>query len=300
MDRADGPAGNRVRRVLTVPTVGSYPLVVTSALGNLTRQQQTLLARWLPGTSVEAEHSWGLVATTVLEVTCAGARFIVKAGGDDDHGIRRELDAHANWLRPWTDRGRAPALVHGDVDAKLLVTRYLPGQLVLGSEHADDPRLYRQAGELLALLHAQFVVTDDDHERRENEKALAWLRRPHRIAAHTVRRLRAEITSWPTPSASLVPTHGDWQPRNWLVHEGVLSVIDFGRAPCVPRTRTSVGWPPGTSGAIRGSRQPSSTVMGPIPVSRTRGTGTGSARRSAPRPGRTGWATRRSRRRAIA
>ncbi|MCZ7423170.1 MULTISPECIES: aminoglycoside phosphotransferase family protein [unclassified Micromonospora] len=207
---------------------------MTSALGKLTRQQQTLLARWLPGASVEADHSWGLVATTVLEVTCAGARFIVKASAGDDHGIRRELDAHANWLRPWTDGGRAPILVHGDADAKLLVTRYLPGRLVLGSEHADDPRLYRQAGELLALLHAQLVVTDDDHERRENEKALAWLRRPHRIAAPTVRRLRAEITSWPTPSASLVPTHGDWQPRNWLVHDGVLGVIDFGRAALRP------------------------------------------------------------------
>ncbi|WBB53058.1 hypothetical protein [Verrucosispora sp. WMMD573] len=97
---------------------------MTPALGNLTRQQRTLLARWLPGATVVADHSWGLVATTVLEVTCAGARFIVKASAGDDHGIRRELDAHANWLRPWTDRNRAPTLVHGDVDAKLLVTRY--------------------------------------------------------------------------------------------------------------------------------------------------------------------------------
>ncbi|MEG3635928.1 phosphotransferase [Micromonospora palythoicola] len=207
---------------------------MTSALGKLTRQQQTLLARWLPGASVEADHSWGLVATTVLEVTCAGARFIVKASAEDDHGIRRELDAHANWLRPWTDRNRAPTLLHGDADAKLLVTRHLPGRLVLGSEHAGDPRLYRQAGELLALLHAQLAVTDDDHERREKERSLAWLGRPHRIAPHTVRRLRAEIASWPTPSASLVPTHGDWQPRNWLVHDGVLGVIDFGRAALRP------------------------------------------------------------------
>ena len=31
-----------------------------------------------------------------------------------------------------------------------------------------------------------------------------------------------------------MPTHGDWQPRNWLVHEGVISVIDFGRAALRP------------------------------------------------------------------
>jgi thiamine kinase-like enzyme len=77
-------------------------------------------------------------------------------------------------------------------------------------------------------------VTDDDYERRENAKSLALLRGPHRIAAATVERLTAEITSWPTAPATLVPTHGDWQPRNWLIHNDVVSVIDFGRAALRP------------------------------------------------------------------
>ena len=171
---------------------------------------------------------------TVLEMTHAGSRFIVKAGGDADHHIERELHAHLHWLGPWSGRGRAPTLEHGDAEAKLLVTRYLPGELVLGSQHADAPYIYRQAGELLAMLHAQSVVTDDDYERRKNDKSLAWLRGPHRIAAATVRRLQAEIAGWPTPTATLVPTHGDWQPRNWLVHNEVVSVIDFGRAAMRP------------------------------------------------------------------
>jgi hypothetical protein len=38
---------------------------------------------------------------------------------------------------------------------RILVTRYLPGRLVLGSDHEDDPATYRQAGELLALFHGQ-------------------------------------------------------------------------------------------------------------------------------------------------
>ncbi len=54
------------------------------------------------------------------------------------------------------------------------------------------------------------------------------------VAAGTVARLRAEIADWPTPPATLVPTHGDWQPRNWLVHDGVVSIIDFGRAALRP------------------------------------------------------------------
>ncbi|WCN79435.1 phosphotransferase [Micromonospora sp. LH3U1] len=207
---------------------------MASGLGNLSARQRALVDQWLPGATVEKDHSWGLVATTVLEMTRAGSRFIVKAGGDDDHHVQRELHAHLNWLRPWTDRGRAPILVRASGDAKLLITRYLPGELVLGSRQADDPAIYQQAGELLALLHAQTAVTDDDYERRENEKSLAWLRQPHRIAATTVEQLRAEIVAWPTPPATLVPTHGDWQPRNWVVHHDVVGIIDFGRAAMRP------------------------------------------------------------------
>lgn len=207
---------------------------MTCEFGSMSTRQQALLHRWLPGASVARDHSWPLVETTVLEVTFAGSRFIVKAGGDGDHHIERELHAHLRWLRPWTSAGRAPVLEHGDAAAKLLVTSYLPGRLVLGSDHADEPTTYRQAGELLAQFHAQAVVADDEYERRENDKALAWLSGPHRIAAPAVAMLRAQIASWPTPPAALTPTHGDWQPRNWLIHDGIVSVIDFGRAAMRP------------------------------------------------------------------
>src|SRR5690606_13679988 len=115
-----------------------------------------------------------------------------------------------------------------------LVTRYLPGELVEGGEHEFDPETYRQAGWLLARLHGQSAIEDDEFEARSNRRALAWLDRPHRIDAATEERLRSLIESWPTPPSILVPTHGDWQPRNWLVHDGTLSVIDFGRADLRP------------------------------------------------------------------
>jgi hypothetical protein len=203
---------------------------VPSEFRNLSPRQRALLDQWLPAAIVEKEHSWGLVETTVLEMTYAGSRFIVKAGGDGDHHIERELHAHLHWLSPWTSTGRAAALEHGDAAAKLLVTSYLPGRLVLGSDHADDPSIYRQAGELLALFHAQAVVADDDYEGRENEKAVEWLSGPHRIAPPIAALLRAKIAAWPTPPATLTPTHGDWQPRNWLIDDDVVRVIDFGRA----------------------------------------------------------------------
>lgn len=211
-------------------------MVVTTGLDKLTERQRQLVAAWLPGLTVVADHSWGLVDTTVLEVTCDGRPFVVKAAGASDHHLAREVRAHRLWLRPWTSLGRAPELVQADLDAKILLTRYLPGRLVLGSAAARDPETFRQAGELLGLFHRQAGsgVTDDAYERRENAKALACLDQPHRILATVAERLRAEVASWPTPPTISVPTHGDWQPRNWLVQDGVVGVIDLGRADLRP------------------------------------------------------------------
>jgi thiamine kinase-like enzyme len=50
----------------------------------------------------------------------------------------------------------------------------------------------------------------------------------------TETRLREAVAAHDHEPAELVPTHGDWQPRNWLVHEGRVSVIDLGRADLRP------------------------------------------------------------------
>jgi thiamine kinase-like enzyme len=204
------------------------------AIEQLSQRQRELLLSWLPGAEVVRNHSWGLIGTTVLELRYDGSQYIAKAGDERDHHLARELQAHRSWLEPWTSRGRAPQLVNGDEDAKLIVTQYLPGELVEGSDHETRPATYRQAGELLALLHKQFAVEDADFEARERDKSLAALAKPHRIAPDVAKRLRDELESWPTPTVNLVPTHGDWQPRNWLVNDEVISVIDFGRASLRP------------------------------------------------------------------
>lgn len=203
-------------------------------INDLSPDQQRLLEQWLPGAVIARDHSWGLVETRVLEVLHAGCRYIIKAAGVNDGHLPREIKAHQRWLAPWTSVGRAPLLVHHDLAARLVVTRYLPGTLVLDSPAADEPEVYRQAGELLAMLHDQPGTVDHRYEARANEKSLWWLRQPHRIEGETVERLRDEIASWPTPPARLVPTHGDWQPRNWLVHHGEVRIIDLGRAALRP------------------------------------------------------------------
>ncbi|MGZ0145702.1 phosphotransferase [Kribbella sp. WER1] len=200
----------------------------------LSDRQQELLNLWLPSATIARDHSWGLVGTYVLELEHEGRRYIAKAADDADRHLARELRAHRNWLRPWTAQGRAAELVQADEDAKLLLTRYLPGELVEGTAFEWAPATYRQAGELLHLLHEQSAVVDDGYESGENARLLAYLSQPHLIAPDVVERLRNTVGNWPTPPATLVPTHGDWQPRNWLIDDGVVRVIDYGRAALRP------------------------------------------------------------------
>jgi tRNA A-37 threonylcarbamoyl transferase component Bud32 len=211
-----------------------YARTVDPSSDGLTHVQRELLGEWLPSATLVADHSWGTVGRRVLELEYAGARYIAKAGDASDHHLAREIRAHRHWLAPWVSIGRAPTLLHANVDARILVTSFLPGVLVEGTLHEWDPDTYRQAGALLAVLHGQLSAVDPGFEARETAKALSLLDRPHRITAGTVDRLREEMRSWPTPPSILVPTHGDWQPRNWLMHEGHLRIIDLGRADLRP------------------------------------------------------------------
>lgn len=202
----------------------------------LSERQASLLEAWLPGATVVRDLGWGEVDRLVLAVEHRGERLTVKAGGPQDHHQGREIHAHLHWLRPWQERGSVPLLRHHEAGASLLVTTFLPGRLVLGSPDQHDPGVFRQAGRLLALLHRQrdLQTVDPAYEPRENARLLAHLDGPHRIAPATVRRLRAEVASWPAPPAVLVPTHGDWQPRNWVVDRRRVGVIDLGRAALRP------------------------------------------------------------------
>jgi Ser/Thr protein kinase RdoA (MazF antagonist) len=112
----------------------------------------------------------------------------------------------------------------------VLVTAHLEGELVLGTASEADPATYAQAGDLLARLHGQASRVDHEYERDQNARSLRWLDGAHRIDADTEARLRAELAAFPCPPRVLVPTHGDWQPRNWLHHGGGVRAIDFGRA----------------------------------------------------------------------
>ncbi|WP_127479977.1 phosphotransferase family protein [Nocardioides pantholopis] len=203
-------------------------------LSQLSPEQRELLLRWLPDARVLEDLSWGLVETTVLSLASGEGRFIVKAGGVTDRHIARELRAHREWMEPWVSTGHAPELAYGDEAARLLVTRYLPGRLVEGTGAQDDPDTYRQAGALLAAFHGQLSAVDQGWNDRFRARVEHQLGLPHRIDPRIERRVRAEVASWPSGGARVLPTHGDWQPRNWLIDDGVVRVIDLGRADLRP------------------------------------------------------------------
>ena len=118
----------------------------------------------------------------------------------------------------------------------MLAIEFLPGQLVQDLPAvAGDPQTYRQAGHLLRRFHEQASMIDDTYEAEADRKAIAWLERDHRIAPSTVSDLRAAISRHDQGPVELVPTHGDWQTRNWLTDEGTMRVIDLGRAEWRPR-----------------------------------------------------------------
>jgi aminoglycoside phosphotransferase len=202
------------------------------ALAALAPGQRRLLATWFDPFEVVADLSWGLVDTVVLHLRTTRGEVVVKAAGPDNHHIRREIEAHRVWTAPWLASGSVGRLVEAAENEVMFTVEYLPGELVQNDpEAAADPDTYRQAGALLAAFHGQASRLDDGFEAAADAKALAWLDREHRIEPATVASLRDAIASHDHQPVQLVPTHGDWQTRNWLVdRSGTVRVIDLGRA----------------------------------------------------------------------
>lgn len=204
------------------------------AAPHLSPAQEDAVRTWFASVELVADLSWGLTDTVVLHVRHAEGQAIVKAGGPGNHHIGREITAHEQWTTPWRDAGSSARLLHADRGRNILATSYLPGVLVKDHAAADDPDTHRQAGELLARFHGQECTVSEEYEAGMDAKALAWLDSDHRIDAATEARLRDAIARHDHAPARLVPTHGDWQPRNWLIHDGRVSVIDLGRADLRP------------------------------------------------------------------
>jgi hypothetical protein len=199
-------------------------------LPRLTSTQQAIVRNWLPENELVADLSWELMGTAVLHLRTPDGEVIVKAGGPGNHHIDREIRAHLQFTKPWVERGVAARMLRHDLERKVLLLDYLPGSLVQGAPEEWVFDTYRQAGTMLAEFHSQEERPDASYEAMMTRKALASLDDPHRIAPETVERLRELLLAAEPQPVTLVPTHGDWQPRNWLIDGGTVRAIDLGRA----------------------------------------------------------------------
>lgn len=203
----------------------------------LTPRQRGLLDGWFGEWTVEEDMSWGVQGITVLRVGTREGPAVVKAS-ETSHHIEREARAHRLMTAPLLARTppRTPRLLHADTRAGILACTWLPGRLVEGGPHERRPELFRQAGELLALLHVpreenrgyDLAVLNKIDDFLERARGLAPADQLHAAAGLA----RAHQ---PEPRL-LVATHGDFQPRNWIEDgdwesgAGLLHVIDWGRA----------------------------------------------------------------------
>jgi Ser/Thr protein kinase RdoA (MazF antagonist) len=182
-------------------------------------------------------------------VDLSGTAWIGKRYRIEKH-YRAEIRAY----RRWADHlgGRAPRLVAADDELLALVISVLPGTM---PAKWDDPSLLHQAGELLRALHEaeQFPVYEDLVADKLAEfedvasDAIALL--GPRMVEYTRKRLQALEDG---PALRRVPCHLDYSPRNWLVDDDRLYVIDFGDS--APDAwindfgRLFIGWHLGPSG----------------------------------------------------
>ncbi|MET3165073.1 UNVERIFIED_ORG: tRNA A-37 threonylcarbamoyl transferase component Bud32 [Arthrobacter sp. UYEF10] len=195
----------------------------------LSMRQAELVEIWLPGVRLLNDLSWNLTDTAVLEVEHEQRRYIIKAAGASNHHIRREMHAHQSSTSVLARWNRAPKLIHSDGSLNILITEYLDGCLVEGTEAEYATDTYIQTGQLLRAFHEQNGHTDPDYELAATAKAVAWLDTPHRIEGSFAEKAKAIFGTYRPEPVVVVPTHGDWQPRNWLINGTELRIIDFGR-----------------------------------------------------------------------
>ncbi len=194
------------------------------------RPEQTAQVRaWLGNIAVVGDLSWHLTDTKVLHLRTTQQDLILKTGGERNHHISRELRAHQGYTDSLKAHGLASEMLFFNEKLRVMVFEYLPGVLCEGSEHEFDPAIFRQAGSALKRFHSQGSRLDRGYEERLMEKFRRLLAHDHRISFSHSQQIERILDAHEPQSALLVPTHGDWQPRNWLIDHGKLRAIDFGR-----------------------------------------------------------------------
>ncbi|MFE2728609.1 phosphotransferase family protein [Kitasatospora sp. NPDC059327] len=169
-------------------------------------------------------------------VVAGGSRLFAKR--HKNALMHQRETARYRLLAPVFGAGRAPALRAEDARSLPVVTTALPGTPVIHTDFttAEEREVYRQAGQLAAIIHTQPTAGAPVGERlpraQQRERALARAR-DARLADEDIAVL-ADATRTEPPRTALAYCHGDFGPRNWIVRRDtdgrpVVGVIDFER-----------------------------------------------------------------------
>ncbi|WP_404285611.1 phosphotransferase [Glutamicibacter arilaitensis] len=197
--------------------------------GLLSDPQAALVEQLLSSPLLVEDLSWGLTDTKVLRLRSDGRDFVLKTAGPSNFHLVREFKAHAAYTAPLLAHGLTAPMRHEDRTLRMLLLDYLPGVLCEQTSSADDPDIHEQAGQALQLLHGQQAKMDESYEKNFIANGVKWLDAEHRIEPSALAAARKIFADYRPEPVLVVPTHGDWQPRNWVIDQGKLRVIDFGR-----------------------------------------------------------------------
>lgn len=177
--------------------------------------------------------SWSLELATVLELRLQNGEAVIAKSHADHDLFLAEVDAYRRWVPAIADR--APRLLGVNEEHQVLVLSRLQGRSPAGLSPEETLIAHQDAGYVLRRLHAAEPPRPEPEWASHREKNLRrWLAEAPKgllDAADVAWALEqvAGLRKLPTPT--VVPCHGDWQPRNWLVDDHLrVFAFDFERA----------------------------------------------------------------------
>ncbi|MFF0740494.1 aminoglycoside phosphotransferase family protein [Streptomyces sp. NPDC004111] len=191
---------------------------------------------------IVAEHSWPDPARNrlwELEPATVTVRLIVKQHATTT-AYQREVAAYQHVTRALGE-DRTPDLVTTCEESRTLVLTRIPGSLVSGLRLDADEQLevFRQAGELLAKLHALAAPVPGPGGVTWQDEVAQVTPLLTTLPIESALMLDKLLAEGPPPLPPIT-THGDWLPHNWLWDDDSsrLRIIDFEETGTAPRRRT--------------------------------------------------------------
>jgi thiamine kinase-like enzyme len=178
--------------------------------------------------TLRADHSRH-VGRVVEVADHRGTSWVIKTVPTETM-FRNEFLAYTHWVPRFADQ--APAMRDAHPGLRTLILQRLPGR----SEWSFDPAVHREAGRLLARIHAAAPPMADGPGLAEASHDLldrALRRLPNRaLLGHRELAFVAASVGLLEGLDTLprVPCHGDYGGHNWLRGAGPMRVIDFSGA----------------------------------------------------------------------